>query len=249
VLRVGTHSQSRLIAAPGMRRHAADATTRLLDICLSMALLIVLTPIILAIAVGIKVDSRGPVFYRARRAGARNVEFAMLKFRKMYDGAAGPALTAADDARFTRIGRLLARTKLDEIPQLVNVLRGEMSLVGPRPEDPAFVKLEPEKFAQVLTVRPGITGLAQLAFARESEILNPADRVEHYVSAILPQKLALDVLYTNCRSTRLYLAILAWTAFAVIARREVAVNRVTAKLTRRARKPGQRAVVEPSRAA
>jgi lipopolysaccharide/colanic/teichoic acid biosynthesis glycosyltransferase len=231
-----------------MRRHAADATTRLLDICLSMPLLIVLIPVIVVLAVAIKVDSRGPVFYRARRAGARNVEFAMLKFRKMYDGAAGPALTAADDARFTRIGRLLARTKLDEIPQLVNVLKGEMSLVGPRPEDPAFVKLEPEKFAQVLTVRPGITGLAQVAFARESEILDPADRVGHYASTILPQKLALDGLYTTRRSTRLYLAILAWTAFAVIARRDVAVNRATAKLSRRRRHPSRTAAVEPSRA-
>jgi lipopolysaccharide/colanic/teichoic acid biosynthesis glycosyltransferase len=232
-----------------MRRHAADATARLLDICLVTALLIVLTPFILAIAVAIKMDSRGPVFYRARRAGARNVEFAMLKFRKMYDGAAGPALTASDDARFTRIGRLLGRTKLDEIPQLVNVLKGEMSLVGPRPEDPAFVKLEPERFAHVLTVRPGITGLSQLAFARESEILDPADRVGHYVSTILPQKLALDALYTNCRSTRLYLGILAWTAFAVIARRDVAVNRATAKLTRRRRSPSGTVAVEPSRAA
>jgi lipopolysaccharide/colanic/teichoic acid biosynthesis glycosyltransferase len=212
-------------------------------------MLIALTPVLLAIAVAIKVDSRGPVFYRARRAGARNVEFAMLKFRKMYDGAAGPALTAADDARFTRIGRLLARTKLDEVPQLVNVLRGEMSLVGPRPEDPAFVKLEPEKFAHVLTVRPGVTGLAQLAFARECEILNSADRVEHYVSKILPQKLALDALYTSCRTTRLYLAILAWTGFALIARRDVAVNRASAKLTRRRRSPSQAVAAEPSRAA
>jgi lipopolysaccharide/colanic/teichoic acid biosynthesis glycosyltransferase len=100
-----------------------------------------------------------------------------------------------------------------------------------------------------LTVRPGITGLAQLAFARESEILDPADRVGHYVSTILPQKLALDALYTNCRSTRLYLGILAWTAFAVIARRDVAVNRATAKLTRRRRSPSGTVAVEPSRAA
>jgi lipopolysaccharide/colanic/teichoic acid biosynthesis glycosyltransferase len=249
-VRLGPHSQSRAIAAPGMRRHAAvDATTRLLDICLSTALLIALTPVVLVIAVAIKADSRGPVFYRARRAGARGVEFAMLKFRKMYDGAAGPALTAADDARFTGIGRLLARTKLDEIPQLVNVLMGEMSLVGPRPEDPALVKLEPEKFAQALTVRPGITGLAQLAFARESEILDPADRVGHYITTILPQKLALDALYTTRRSTRLYLAILAWTAFAVIARRDVAVNRGTGKLTRRRRSPSRTVAAEPSRAA
>jgi lipopolysaccharide/colanic/teichoic acid biosynthesis glycosyltransferase len=234
-------------AWPPPRR--GSASKRALDVVVAAALLVVLTPLGLVIAAAIKIDSRGPVFYRSRRAGLRGAEFAMLKFRKMYNGAEGPALTAADDARFTRVGRLLARTKLDEIPQLLNVLRGEMSLVGPRPEDPDFVRLAPADFATVLAVRPGITGLSQLAFARESEILDPSDRVGHYVRRILPQKLTLDTLYSTRRSTRMDVTILAWTLFAVVARRDVAVNRVTGMLTPRRRKPLRRETVEPSQAA
>jgi lipopolysaccharide/colanic/teichoic acid biosynthesis glycosyltransferase len=228
---------------------ATDPIKRALDVAVSLVLLAVLTPLIIAIAVAVKLDSRGPIFYRSRRTGQRGVEFAMLKFRKMYDGAAGAALTAADDQRFTRIGRMLARTKLDEIPQLFNVLKGEMSLVGPRPEDPEFVRLEPAKFAPVLRARPGITGLSQLAFARESDILDPNDRVGHYLAAILPQKLALDTLYATRRSTGLDLAILGWTAFAVVRRRDVAVNRATGKLTRRRREQLRPVAVETSQAA
>jgi lipopolysaccharide/colanic/teichoic acid biosynthesis glycosyltransferase len=173
----------------------------------------------------------------------------MLKFRKMYDGAVGPALTSADDRRFTRVGRVLAMTKLDEFPQLLNVLRGEMSLVGPRPEDPMFVELEQERFKAVLEVRPGITGLSQLAFAREIEILDPTDRVGHYVRAILPEKLALDALYATRRSIRMDLAILAWTGLAVIARRDVAVNRTTGGLRLRNREPISGTAVESQHAA
>jgi lipopolysaccharide/colanic/teichoic acid biosynthesis glycosyltransferase len=208
-------------------------TKRTLDIGLSVVLLLLLAPLALIIAGAIKIDSRGPVLFHCRRAGFRGVEFAMLKFRKMYDGARGPALTAADDARLTRVGRLLAKTKLDEIPQLLNVVTGKMSLVGPRPEDPSFVELERDRYRQILSVRPGITGLSQLAFARESEILNPEDRVGHYLTAIFPQKLRLDAFYASHRSTRMDLSILAWTALTVLTRREVAVNRATGKLTRR----------------
>jgi lipopolysaccharide/colanic/teichoic acid biosynthesis glycosyltransferase len=173
----------------------------------------------------------------------------MLKFRKMYDGAAGPLLTASDDGRLTRIGRVLASKKLDEIPQLLNVLKGDMSLVGPRPEDPRFVEIEPDQFRTILCVRPGITGLSQLAFARESQILDPSDRIGHYRRAILPQKLAIDALYVRTWSTRMDFAILAWTALAVVARRQVAVNRVTGGLTVRNRKKPSSVVVEPSQAA
>lgn len=225
------------------------ARKRVLDALLATVLLLILMPFVIVIAMAIKLDSPGPVLYRCRRAGRHGAEFAMLKFRKMYDGAGGPALTAARDARFTRVGRVLARGKLDEIPQLLNVLRGQMSLVGPRPEDPFFVALAPAKFTTVLEVRPGITGLSQLAFTRESELLNPADRVGHYVEAILPQKLALDALYATKRSIRMDLLILGWTAFAVLGRRDVAVNRGSAKLTRRARTRARQPVVERSQAA
>jgi lipopolysaccharide/colanic/teichoic acid biosynthesis glycosyltransferase len=213
-----------------------EAAKRALDIGLAAALLLLIAPIILMVVVAIKIDSPGPVLFRARRVGLRGTEFAMLKFRKMYDGAVGPALTAADDARFTRVGRFLAQTKLDEIPQLVNVLMGEMSLVGPRPEDPSFIELEPDRYRAILGVRPGITGLSQLAFARESEVLDPDDRTGHYVRTIFPQKLVLDTLYATSRSMRMDLAILNWTLVAVVARRHVAVNRMSGRLTHRNRR-------------
>jgi lipopolysaccharide/colanic/teichoic acid biosynthesis glycosyltransferase len=158
----------------------------------------------------------------------------MLKFRKMHDGASGPALVVPEDERFTRIGAFLARTKLDELPQLWNVLKGEMSLVGPRPEDPHFVELHRKPYEEILAVRPGITGLSQLAFARESEVLDPDDRERHYTERILPQKIRMDRFYATNRSLGMDLRVLWWTARAVVARRDVAVHRETGRLSIRA---------------
>ena len=130
---------------------------------------------------------------------------------------------------------MLARTKLDELPQLWNVLLGDMSLVGPRPEDADFVALHADAYQEILSVRPGVTGLCQLAFARESEILDPEDRLGHYVGRILPQKVRLDMLYTRTRTFRGDLRILVWTVLPVILRVDVAVNRRTGELTVRRR--------------
>jgi lipopolysaccharide/colanic/teichoic acid biosynthesis glycosyltransferase len=210
------------------------AAKRALDIAVAAALLLLLTPLILVLAAAISVESRGGVFFRCRRVGYRGRELQMLKFRKMHDGARGPALALAHDERFTRIGSFLAWTKLDELPQLWNVLKGEMSLVGPRPEDPVFVELHSEPYDDILTVRPGITGLSQLAFARESEVLDPADRVGHYTNAILPQKIVMDRFYASHRSLSMDAKILWWTLCAVAARRQVAVHRDTGRLSRRA---------------
>ena len=212
-----------------------DAAKRAFDVVLAALLLVLAGPLILVLAAAIKLESRGPVLFRGRRVGLHGREFQIAKFRKMYDGARGPALTANDDGRFTRMGRFLARTKLDEIPQLWNVLRGDMSLVGPRPEDPSFVEPRREDFEPVLSVRPGITGLAQLAFARESEILDDDDRRGDYVRRILPQKLHLDRVYVERRSLGLDVRILLWTAAAVLLRRDVAVNRANGRLSRRRR--------------
>jgi lipopolysaccharide/colanic/teichoic acid biosynthesis glycosyltransferase len=198
-------------------------------------LLLLAAPVFLVIAVAIKWDSSGPVFFRCERIGLHGREFAMLKFRKMHDGAGGPALTSVDDARFTRLGHWLARSKLDELPQLVNVIAGRMSLVGPRPEHPSFARFEPSGFAHVLAVRPGMTGLSQLAFAREADVLRPEDRITDYVHRVLPQKVALDRLYVERWSPLLDLRILAWTFVAVLLRRDVAVNRETGRLGRRHR--------------
>jgi lipopolysaccharide/colanic/teichoic acid biosynthesis glycosyltransferase len=210
----------------------------LLDIVLATVALVVLSPLIALVAVAVKLDSRGPVFFRCNRIGRGGRPLAMLKFRKMRNGVAGSPLTAARDDRFTRIGGLLAETKLDEIPQLWNVLRGGMSLVGPRPEDPAFVGLHPEQYAEILRVRPGITGLSQLAFANEAEILAVDDRLNDYVRRILPQKMALDRLYVVRRSLSMDLRILAWTLTAIVLRKDAAVHRGTGRLTlRRPRDP------------
>ena len=211
------------------------ALKRGLDVFLSGALLILVAPVFGACCVAIKLESRGPVFFRARRQGFRGRPLQVLKFRKMVEGATGHPLTGDIDPRFTRIGRLLARTKLDELPQLWNVLRGQMSLVGPRPEDPGFVELHQGEYREILSVRPGITGLGQLAFAKEAEILDPSDRVGHYVDRILPQKVHLDLLYAHTRTLRGDLRILVWTVLPVILRVNVAVNRSTGVLTVRRR--------------
>ena len=220
---------------PGGRpTHAA--ATRLLDLAIAILVGIASLPLIAVVAVAIKLDSPGPVFFRCRRVGHRGAPFGMLKFRKMIDGAGGPGLTAVGDDRLTRVGRVLARSKLDELPQLWNVLRGQMSLVGPRPEDPRFVETRPAAFAPVLAVKPGMTGLSQLAFANESAILDPDDRIGDYLRRILPQKMALDTLYARRRTVGQDVRILWWTAIAVLARRDVAVHRVTGRpgLRRRA---------------
>jgi lipopolysaccharide/colanic/teichoic acid biosynthesis glycosyltransferase len=141
----------------------------------------------------------------------------------------------AGDERLTRLGAWLARTKLDELPQLWHVLRGEMSLVGPRPESPSFVARFQSDYDVILRVRPGLTGYTQLAFAREGSILDPRDPQGHYVDALLPQKVGLDRLYAGRVSTRRDLSILVATFVTVVLRQPVAVHRDTAALTLRRR--------------
>jgi len=207
---------------------------RSIDFVVAAVLLVLASPLIAVLALAIKLDSPGPAFYRVRRIGLRGRTLNMFKFRKMHDGASGPALSSPDDARFTRLGSFLARTKLDELPQLINVLIGEMSLVGPRPEDPAFVEMRREAYSMILEVRPGITGLSQLAFASESDVLDPDDRIGHYVRQILPQKIGMDQLYADRRTTTMDMKILWWTTRAVLRGRDVAVHRGTGRLSLRA---------------
>jgi lipopolysaccharide/colanic/teichoic acid biosynthesis glycosyltransferase len=210
-------------------------TKRGLDLVLAATLLVLLALPIALLALAIRLDSPGPSFYRCRRIGFRGREFRMLKFRKMHDDASGPALTSKGDDRFTRLGRFLAETKLDELPQLWNVLKGEMSLVGPRPEDPEFVEEQADAYRQILDVRPGITGLCQLAFAKESEILDPDDALCHYLASILPQKVGMDVLYAERRSLPMDFRILGWTLAAVVFKRPVAVHRDSGRMSVRRR--------------
>jgi lipopolysaccharide/colanic/teichoic acid biosynthesis glycosyltransferase len=218
------------------------AVKRGLDIVVAASLLIVLAPVMLVLAVAIKLETAGPVLYRSRRVGVHGREFAMLKFRKMHRDATGPLITSHDDDRLTRSGSFLARTKLDELPQLWNVVRGEMSLVGPRPEDPAFVALYRNAFAPVLRARPGITGLSQLAFAKESRILARPELAGSYEHRLLPAKIRIDALYLARRSTRTDLQILVWTVAAVAFGLDVAVNRRSGRLSVRRRPEPQPAV-------
>ncbi len=221
------------------------AVKRIFDTTVAAVILVLTAPITAVVALAIWLDDRGPVFYRAERFGAHGRQLKVLKFRKMRQDAAGPRLTATDDERFTGVGRFLARSKLDELPQLWNVLRGQMSLVGPRPEDPAFVELYAEEFAEIAKVLPGVTGLCQLAFAKEAEIIGDDDRVRTYTERYLPAKVKIDRLYVEQRSFLFDLKIMFWTAL-VLLRKDVAVNRQSGELSLRRR----RALADsPSRAA
>jgi lipopolysaccharide/colanic/teichoic acid biosynthesis glycosyltransferase len=234
--RSSTGAIEELIVRSGDRAFAKRAV----DMTISALLLLLFLPITVFIALLVALESPGPPFYSADRVGRGGRRFGMLKFRKMPRDAAGAPLTIRDDGRFTRVGRVLAVTKLDELPQLWNVLIGDMSLVGPRPEDPGFVAMHASDFEPILRVRPGITGLSQLAYAREGEILDASDPIADYVHRILPQKLRLDRLYASGLSRSGDRSILWWTAIAVVFRRSVAVHRETGALTfRRPRTPSQ----------
>jgi len=210
---------------------------RLLDAGVSAFLLLLMLPTFALVMLAIRLESPGGVFFRCRRVGQHGRELHLLKFRKMHADAVGPALTVFDDGRLTRVGRFLARWKVDELPQLWSVLIGEMSLVGPRPEDPRFVAVAAEDFREILALRPGITGLTQLAFANETSLFRDADPHTYYVERLLPQKLQLDHLYAERRTVWLNLKILAWTAAVVLFGRSVAVDRQTAALTVRHQRP------------
>jgi lipopolysaccharide/colanic/teichoic acid biosynthesis glycosyltransferase len=211
------------------------AAIRAFDVVVALLLLAILLPLMVLVAIAVRVESAGPAFFRCERVGHRGQRLRMLKIRKMCHQARGPALTTDEDARFTRIGGLLTKLRIDEIPQLVHVLRGSMSLVGPRPEAPEFVVLHPESYERILAVPPGITGLSQLAFCDERRILDPERPVEDYVNRLLPQKVGLDKLYANRRSLAFNLRVLYWTVAAVICRRPIAVHRETGRMNIRRR--------------
>lgn len=233
--RQATLDQPTVVQPPHAATLLDAAARRTLDIAVSGILLLLTAPIALVAMILIKLDSPGPVFYRARRVGYHGRELRMLKFRKMSDGAAGPKLTSGEDHRLTRVGVWLTRLKIDEIPQLWHVLRGEMSLVGPRPEDPEFVEMMRHEYDIILQVRPGVTGFSQIAFAEESNILDPDDPLAHYVDRLFPQKLAMDKMYATELSVWLNVRVLFWTAAAVLLRRNVAVNRETGRMNLRLR--------------
>jgi len=196
-----------------VRAHSSPRTIRAFDLCVALVALPFAIVVGTAIAVLVFVDSPGPIFFHSRRVGQGGEPFDMLKFRKMHRDAAGPALTKLRDDRLTPIGGFLVATKLDELPQLWNVLRGQMSLVGPRPEVEEFVALYPKEYEQILTVVPGITGPAQLEYVEERQLLADAHESSAlYATEILPRKIAVDIRYIRDQSLRGDLSILARTA-------------------------------------
>jgi lipopolysaccharide/colanic/teichoic acid biosynthesis glycosyltransferase len=230
--------RSRVEAASAADRRIAVAK-RALDLVISGALLALLLPFIVVLAILVRLDSPGPAFYRCERVGYRGRRLQMIKFRKMVCDAAGPPLTKADDQRFTRIGRSLARYKLDELPQLWHVFRGEMSLVGPRPESPEFVqRFAADYYGRILTVKPGIFGYSQIAFAEESRVLDVEDPMGHYLGRILPQKVGLDCMYAACPSVLKDIQVLFWACVTVVFRKPVAVQRASGAMTIRRRHIG-----------
>jgi FlaA1/EpsC-like NDP-sugar epimerase/lipopolysaccharide/colanic/teichoic acid biosynthesis glycosyltransferase/ActR/RegA family two-component response regulator len=176
---------------------------RILDVVGSALLLAVLSPLLLVVAVAIRLDSRGPVFYAQDRVGQGGRIFRLYKFRSMVVHAdrQGPLLTGKDDPRITRLGQILRALRLDELPQLLNVLKGDMSLVGPRPEVSAVVERYTAAERQVLRVKPGLTGPTQLAWLDEAEAYpDGVDRVQYYTEHIVRRKLATDLAYVRDRS-------------------------------------------------
>jgi lipopolysaccharide/colanic/teichoic acid biosynthesis glycosyltransferase len=191
---------------------------RAFDIFASSAGIIILCPVMGLVAVAIRFTSPGPVFYASRRVGLGGRPFDMMKFRTMVVGAdqKGPLVTAGDDTRVTPIGRYLRRSKLDELPTLWNVLKGDMSIVGPRPENPGSAALYSEAQKSIWTIRPGITSLATLKYRNEESILAGAENVETTYFQLMQDKLSLELEYLRRKSFMLDLQIILQTLVRIV---------------------------------
>ena len=219
----GNESATFVPASVGAERAAAIPwPQRCFDLVLTIIALPVIALIGAAIALAIYIDSPGPVIYRSRRLGRGGQPFEMIKFRKMHREAPSHPVTLDDDERFTPIGRFLAATRLDELPQFINVLRGEMRLVGPRPELEYFVVQFGHEYAEILSVTPGITGNAQLRFVGERSLLSGPSPATVYTDHVLPAKIQVDLDYVRRNTLATDLAIVARTLllpFALLAER------------------------------
>ncbi len=190
---------------------------RLLDITASFTGIILLLPFFIVVALLIIIDSPGPVFFRQKRVGRDGKPFVMWKFRTMVPDAAkkGSAITGAGDTRVTRVGRYLRLAKIDELPNLINVLTGDMSLVGPRPELPQFFENLSGEEKLILTVRPGITGPTQLRYISEEEMLAPVNVDENYAESVLRDKIKSDIRYVKERTFLRDIGLIFATFFAI----------------------------------
>ena len=194
---------------------------RLFDILFSLLVLIIGLPFGLLIVICIAVDSRGNVIYKQKRVGRNNVDFLLYKFRTMCtDADKGSQITVSDhDSRITKTGTFLRKYKIDEFPQFLNILKGEMSIVGPRPEVRKYVDLYTPEQMRVLTVRPGLTDYASIRYVNENEILAASDNPEEtYIHEIMPDKLALNLQYIEEQSIWVDVKIMFMTLKAIVVR-------------------------------
>lgn len=192
------------------------AAKRTFDVVASALGLLVLSPALAACAIAVKATSPGPILFRQERMGRAFRPFNLIKFRSMTTGAAGAQVTSAGDRRITPVGRVLRKYKLDELPQLLNVLRGDMSLVGPRPEVRRYVEAFRADYARVLEVRPGITDFAAIEYRDEEEVLARSEDPERaYVDEVLPAKIRLYFKYLEARSFMTDLSLIFRTLGAI----------------------------------
>lgn len=192
---------------------------RALDIVVSLFGLILMSPLFIAISILIKVDSKGTVFFKQTRVGKNKTNFKIYKFRTMVTDAEkiGKQITVGNDNRITDVGKFIRKCKMDELPQLINVLTGEMSLVGPRPEVPRYVEMYDEYQAQILLVKPGITDYASIEFKNENEILKDSKNPEKkYIEEIIPHKIELNMKYIKNISLKEDIKLICKTVLEVI---------------------------------
>ena len=192
---------------------------RIFDIFLSILVLVCCLPFLIIISLLIIIDSGFPVIYKQTRVGKDKKEFMIFKFRTMYRNVPsnGFLTVGARDVRITRIGYILRKYKLDELPQLFNIIKGDMSLVGPRPETPNFVKLYDQEQIKVLTVNPGLTDYASLEYMNENELLSEySDPIDAYIKYVMPAKLLLNIKYIKEKSFSTDIKILLRTVFKIL---------------------------------
>ncbi len=208
---------------PTEARPKSDRSIRAFDVAFTSIGLLLLTPLMIGTGLAIALESRGGVFFRQPRVGKDGRTFHVWKFRTMRAAKPGDrSFSVSGDARITRVGRLLRKTKIDELPQLINVLKGEMSLVGPRPQVPDYFEFFPlHSQATITSVAPGVTGLSQLALPAEDELLAKVESPEKFHREYLPHlKASMDGLYVQNRSLKLNVAVLWQTALFVVLRRK-----------------------------
>jgi len=196
---------------------------RFFDILFALLGLILLSPVFIIIAICIKLGSKGPVFFRQVRIGKDGKEFGLYKFRSMYVDAEkrGQLTVGGKDSRITPMGYYIRKFKIDELPQFINVLKGEMSFVGPRPEVKRYVDLYTPEQREVLKVRPGITDLASVVYRNENELLaSAADPEQFYIEEVMPRKIELNRKYINNRNLYTYFSILFQTFFSIAGNRK-----------------------------